>query len=369
MTKNLNLKTIAFYVALASSVTLAACGGGGGSSNSGTAAPASGASAPATTPSSSATISPQASVPAPTYTAATMQAVAFTQLNAYRLAMGVGEFAQDTILDTSAQAHALYLNTNFANGSINAVTHNEVSTNADYYEATPLSRAQKAGAPVTEWISENAAVGLAQASPTAYASDCIGQYLNTVYHLQNATEVEQTIGVGFQQNTTQGTYSCVLDFGESAGVSGTPTSNGFLTSAGQQMATTAIAHSPLANETGVARAMTAESPNPAPDLASPGRPIMVRVTAANAGDVLTVTSFTLTPSGGTVVPARIILPSAALTGSTSSATADVNSELAQGVAFLLPQTPLAANTTYTVNFSGQRDGTPISATWTFTTGS
>lgn len=367
MKKNFEIKKFAVYGVIAASTILAACGGGGGGSSgssSGTTSSGSGS----TTAAQSST-SPKTSVATPTYASSSMQASAFSMLNAYRLAMGVGELSQDTILDTSGQARALYLNTNFANGSITAVTHNEVSTNADYYAATPLSRAQKAGAPATEWISENAAVGLSQASSSAYASDCVGQFLNTVYHLQDATEVQETIGIGFQQNTTQGTYSCVLDFGQTTGVSGTPVANGYLTSAGQQMATTAIAHSPLANETGVARAMTAESPNPAPDLASPGRPIMIRVTAANAGDVLTVTSFTLTSSGGTVVPARVIVPSAALTGSTSSATADVNNAMAVGVAFLLPQAALAANTTYTVAFSGQRDGTPISTTWTFTTGS
>ncbi|CAE6849384.1 hypothetical protein R75461_07396 [Paraburkholderia nemoris] len=361
-----NNKKALTALSIAAAFALSACGGGGGSSSSGSTTNSSGSS---TGSSSSPAASVVTSVATPTYTSGTMQAAAFSQLNAYRLAMGVGELSQDTILDTSSDKHALYLVTNFANGSITAVTHNEISTNADYYEATPLSRADKAGAPATEWISENAAVGLTQATSTAFASNCLGQFLNTVYHLQDATEVQQTIGIGFQQNTTQGTYSCVLDFGQTTGVSGTPTANGFLPSAGQQMATTAIAHAPLANETGVARAMTAETLNPAPDLASPGRPVMVRVTAANAGDVLTVTSFTLTPSGGTAVPARIIVPSAALTGSTSSATADVNSALAAGVAFLLPLAPLAANTTYTVTFNGQRDGTPISATWTFTTGS
>lgn len=360
-----NNKTALTALSIAAALALSACGGGGGGGSS---------SSTSTTSSSGSSTSASAasvvtSVATPTYASGTMQAAAFSQLNAYRLAMGVGELSQDTILDTSAQAHALYLNANLANGSITALTHTEISTNADYYEATPLSRAQKAGAPATEWISENAAAGLTQATPTAFASDCLGQALDSVYHLQDATEVQQTLGIGFQQNTTQGSYSCVMVFGQTTGVSGTPTANGYLTSAGQQMATTAIAHSPLANETGVARAMAGEIPNPAPDLASPGRPIMVRVTAANAGDVLTVTSFTLTSAGGTVVPVRIIVPSAALTGSTSSATADVNSALAQGVAFLLPQAALAANTTYTVNFSGQRDGTPISVTWTFTTGS
>ena len=100
----------------------------------------------------------------------------------------------------------------------------------------------------------------------------------------------------------------------------------------------------------------------------PGAPIMLLVNAASAGDILTVSSFSLTASGGVNVPARIILPSAALTGSIAGATADVNNTLGAGVAFLLPLTALSANTTYTVTFNGARDGKPLSKTWSFTTG-
>ena len=132
------------------------------------------------------------------------------------------------------------------------------------------------------------------------------------------------------------------------------------------MPTTTIAHSPLVNEPNVALAMIAEDVNVAPDIAAPGRPIMVQVNAS-AGDVLTISSFTLTAANGSVVAGRLIVPSAALTGSSAGVTADVNSALFPGVAFLLPLAPLTANTTYTATFSGARDGTPISVTWSFTT--
>lgn len=315
---------------------------------------------------------PQTTVPNATYAAGSMQASALSALNAYRLAMGVGVLAPDPILDTSAQAHSQYLYSNLSSAKLLAVTHDETSTFDSYYADTPLARAQKAGAPVTEWISEVVAENFPQASADAYGTSCVAWYLNSVYHLQAVTSSQQTIGIGFNQPIAGGftNYTCVLDFGQTAGVSGSPGPNTLEVGAGQQMATTAIAHSPLANEANVSRAISiGESPNPAPDVASPGRPIMVMVNAAKAGDVLTVTSFTLTAADGTVVPARIVVPSAALTGSTSSATADVNNALFPGVAFLLPLAPLAANTAYTVNFSGARDGTPISTAWTFTTAS
>ncbi|REE07149.1 hypothetical protein B0G71_7630 [Paraburkholderia sp. BL27I4N3] len=346
-------------VSFAAAIALSACGGGGSSGST------TGATPPATSPSTAGNL--QTSVPAATYTGGTAQATIFAQLNAYRSAMGVGQLKQDSVLDTSANAHALYLVNNFANGNITSVTHNEISTFANYYEATPLSRARKAGAPATEWIGENAAVGLSLATGDANAASCLGQYLNTVYHLQAATSVEETIGVGFQTNAGQATYGCVLDFGQTTNVNGTPIDNGFYAGGGQQMATDVSAVTPYPNETNVARAMVAEAPNPAPDLPSPGRPVLFRVTAASAGDVLTVTSFTLSASGS-AVPARIIVPSAAMTGSTGT-TADVNNALFAGVVALLPLTPLAANTTYTATFSGERDGKPVNMTWTFTTGS
>jgi hypothetical protein len=91
------------------------------------------------------------------------------------------------------------------------------------------------------------------------------------------------------------------------------------------------------------------------------------MTVSSAGDVVTVSSFTLKAPDGSSVPGRIIVPSAAMTGSTG-ATADVNNALFNGVVVFLPLSPLAANTTYMASFSGQRDGKPVSKTWAYTTG-
>ena len=360
MNKLITLKPIALYAAIATTPLLAACGGGGSSSSA--SAPSAASSAVASN------VAPVTSIPAPTYAATSMQASAIATLNAYRLAMGVGEVAQDPILDTSAQAHAQYLDSNLANRSLTAVSYNEVSTFANYYDDTPLSRAQRAGVPATEWIDEDVGTGAPQTTEAVYGSNCVNAYLDTVYHLQNVTSNQQTIGIGFQPNSgSYPNYSCVLDFGETAGVSGAPQANALYQLGGQQMPTTAIAHAPLTNELNVPLAMIAEDVNPAPDIGAPGRPIMVRVTAANPGDVLTVSSFTLTAVNGPVLAARIIVPSAALTGSSAGVTSDVNNGLLPGVAFLLPLAPLSANTTYAVSFSGARDGTPISVTWNFTT--
>jgi Cysteine-rich secretory protein family len=353
--------------AIAASLLIAACGGGGGGDNS-AAAPASGASVPAANQPTTG-VAPRASVATPTYAADSVQLAAFNQLNVYRNAMGVGMLSQDPVLDTAAQAHALYLFSNLKAGTITAISHNEIPGNVNYYADTPLSRGQKAGAPATEYINEVVAANVSQVTSAATGADCMAQLLDTVYHLVNLTYGQETVGIGYMPgDSTWPLYTCVADFGTLTGVSGSPGPNNYSYSGGQQIASNVVVHSPLSNETGVRTAMSLESPNPAPDLSAPGRPIMVRVNAER-GNTLSVAQFTLTDNSGVTVAARILVPSSAQASSTASTVADTNNMLPNGSAFLLPLTALKANTTYTVTFNGARDGIALPATsWTFTTG-
>lgn len=355
------------------SISLAACGGGGSSSPASspvTASSPSGASAPAgasssTGSSGSAPLATSATNPFPTSSG---QAAIFTALNSYRSQLGVGVLQDDPILDTSAMAHATYLEANLANGNLaGALSHDEVSTFSDFYAETPLARAQRAGAPPTEWVGEDITVS-ALTDASQAGSDCVSGLLDTVYHLSSLTSTQQTLGVGFTPVTNGVSSVCVTDFGSTTGVYGTPEANAIPVFGGQQMATTTVAHVPLAGETGVATAMTAESPNPVPSITSPGRPLMLRVNAENAGDVLTVSSFTLTDASGNAVAGEILIPAGAASGSTSAALTDPNGLLPPGVAFFVPSQPLSPNTAYSAAFNGARDGTPISSAWTFTTG-
>ncbi|SAK90268.1 allergen V5/Tpx-1-like protein [Caballeronia catudaia] len=355
--------------AIAASLLVGACGGGGGGDNASSgAAPASGASAPTGSQTTSG-VAPRTSVATPTYAAGSFQIVAFNQINAYRNAMGVGMLSQDPILDTSAQAHSLYLSGNLSTGAINSLPHDEITGNANYYADTPLARARKAGAPTTEYVGENVAAGFATTA-IADAADCVGQALASVYHLVSLTYTQETIGLGYGPGSTgYPNYTCVSDFGTSTGVTGTPTGNSLTSVGGQQIASTAVVHSPYASEIGVALSMRPEASNPAPDVSAPGRPILVRVSAAQGIDTLTVSQYALTDSSGSLVATRILVPSAAVAGSTATTIADPNNLLPSGTAVLLPLSALKANTTYTVAFVGARDGAPVSATWSFTTAS
>jgi len=364
LTKNL------IWVAVVAAFTLSACGGGGGGGSGAATPPAATASAPAaaSSPSASSSSAPFATSATNPFSANSAQATIFAALNSYRNQVGVGELADDPILDTAATAHATYLEANLENGNLGGqLTHDEVSTFADFYADTPLDRAQKAGAPVTEFIGEDLTAS-PQTTPVAAGNDCVTSLLDTVYHLTGLTDTEQTLGIGFTPATGSVSATCVLDDGSTTGVSGTPQANAIPVFGGQQMATSTIAHVPVSGETNVALSMVAESSNPVPSITSPGRPLMVRVNAASAGDVLTVSSFTLTDSTGNVVAGEILIPGGAATGSTSAAVVDANDLLPPGVVFFIPAQPLVASTVYTASFAGARDGTPISSSWTFTTG-
>ncbi|MFT4506064.1 CAP domain-containing protein [Caballeronia sp. 15711] len=354
-------------LAMAATLALAACGGGAGDSSSTPAAPASGASGPSAPVTPTSGIALQTTVPAPTYAADSFQNAAFAIINNYRSAMGVGMLKQDTVLDTSAQAHALYQFSNIKDGTLLGVDHTEIAGNANYYGDTPLSRAQKAGAATSEWIAENVAQGGLKTTGAAAAADCIRQLMNTVYHLAAMTGNQESIGIGYSAGDVSAPfYTCVTDFGTSMGVVGSPATNSIPYAGGQIIPPGTVVHSPYANESSVAIAMNIEAPNPAPDLAAPGRPILVSVNAQN-GDALTVRAFTLVDSSGASVPARILVPASAQAGSTATTVADPNSDLRNGNAVLLPLQPLKANTTYTVAFAGARDGMAVTSTWDFTT--
>ncbi|EJH9638095.1 TPA: CAP domain-containing protein [Burkholderia cepacia ATCC 25416] len=371
-------------ISVAVAIALSACGGGGGDggsngSNAGATQPSTPAVPP--TPGSSTSVPPQTSVPAPTYASDSPSATIFSKLNAYRQALGVGLMKQDADLDKAAIAHANYGLQNVPSRAISALGHDENASLPGYTGASPVQRAQVAGAPSTEWVGEVAFSGYGPVVQTTGA-DCANTWLNSVYHLQGVTANSESMGVGVATTVTTPPAGqqpamwsfCVLDMGTTTGVPAAPNlsvptqTNSIPSSGGQQFATNLIVHAPYIDEAGVATALTlGEVPNPAPDLGAPGRPIMVRVNAA-AGNTLTVSNFQLVDNTGAAVSARILVPQGAVAGSTASVTADPNNGLSPGVAFLLPLAQLKANTKYTVTFAGARDGSPISTSWSFTTG-
>lgn len=372
--KKFSLTVISVLVAGA----LAACGGGGdGGSGAGNSPTTGGGGNTGGTnpPASTSALPPQTSVPAATYPDQSATATLYAAINSYRQALGVGLLRQDAALDAAASAHSKYEQTNLLSGALQALGHDEVSTLPGFTGAWPLLRAQTAGAPKSQFVSEVVAANFSASGDVANALGCWTQLVNTVYHLVSVTANTESVGVGvatpLQANNPA--YFCVMDLGTSTGLTRSPDPssavdlNGTPSEGGQQVDTNLVVTSPYDGESNVATRMSAESPNPASDLSQPGRPIMVRVNAAQS-DKLTATSFQLMDASGAVVTARLLLPASAVSGSASGAIADPNNLLPAGTAFLIPTAPLQPNTRYTVTFAGARDGSPRNKTWSFVTG-
>ncbi|UMY33529.1 CAP domain-containing protein [Burkholderia contaminans] len=373
--KKFSLTLISMLVAGA----LAACGGGGGDgggSTGGNPSTGNGGNTGGTNPpANSSALPPQTSVPAATYPDQSATATLYAAINSYRQALGVGLLRQDVSLDAAASAHAKYEQTNLLSGALQALGHDEASTLPGYTGAWPLLRAQAAGAPKSQFVSEVVAANFGASGDAANALGCWSQLVNTVYHLVSVTANTESVGVGVATplQASNPAYFCVMDLGTSTGLtrSPNPTSavdlNASPSEGGQQVDANLVVTSPFDGESNVATRMTAESPNPASDLSQPGRPIMVRVNSAQSNK-LTTSSFQLTDASGAVVATRLLLPASAVSGSVSGAVADPNNLLPAGTAFLIPTAPLQPNTRYTVTFAGARDGSARSKTWSFTTG-
>lgn len=337
---------------LATAVTFAltACGGGGGDSSGGTPTNPTAPAVPAPEPTPPSSVAPATDVPAANYS--DLRASLFTQLNDFRAAVGVGKLRQDTNLDTAAQAHADYMKANLVVG------HEELSISPAYYEATPRSRATKAGVDASHWIAEVA--GGTTLLPVSQVWACL-RMTNSVYHLQALTSNVETVGLGIND------FACSIDMGvvTLGGVSGSPPANSTPVGNGQLMAANAIGVAPV-DGSKVDGAMPPESPQPASDIASPGHPLMVRVRADTMADTLTASSFTLVDNVGSVIPGRVLVATNALAGTTASG-AQADSMLYPGVVFFMPLSPLASAKAYTATFAGARNGVSISKSWSFST--
>ncbi len=279
---------------------------------------------------------------ASTYPKADPRLEFFNALNALRVAMGVGALRQDAALDAAAENHLEYM-------KLNAVlSHTETPGNPGFTSPDPYLQVLTAGGSHQQWVGQNAYNG--------ELARCLAAMANSVYHLQGITSNQETIGLAMRDNY------CVANFGvvTAAGTGG----YGLAQWGGQQLPPSAAAHYPAdnANVYGVF-VPGEETPNPAPDLARAGPPIMFRVNVEKPSDVLTVSNFILTGPGGSRIPARILVPAQSKAGSLASAIEDAG--LYRGVVFLLPTQPIGAGT-YTATFAGARNGVAINKSWRFT---
>ena len=315
---------------------LAACGGGGGgsstttSSGTGSTNPASGG-----TTTSSATAGIPGTLSAETYTTASVNKAMFDTLNQQRTACGFVAYRENSILDQAATNHASYDSLN------SVVTDTEVSTNPGYTGVTYADRAVPLGLAATYHTTGGSAGYYTNATltDTQYGQQLAYEWMSGVYHIALVTWPFTDAGVGSAQTTS----------------GGFPVVSGTISLANAQpIVTNAPLTFPCQGTTGVPYESTGESPTP-PNTSGPwGMPIAV---TGNPTDTIVLTSGTITSPSNVVTPLQVL---------DSANDPNILLPTFEGVAY--STSPLAANTTYSVNLVGTYNGSAFTKTFTFTTG-
>ncbi|MGF6265353.1 uncharacterized protein YkwD [Paraburkholderia youngii] len=336
MKKKISALTALSFAAAA--LGLAACGGGGGGGSSSTGA-ATSASAPSSASSPTSASSPVTGTQStPQYAANSAQLAMFNQVNAYRQQCGFPAVQENTVLDQAAQAHAMW------EGLNNAVADNETAGQQGFTGVTYFDRAAHFGFPSDAFGGGvSAAYWTAAAlSETQYGQTLVNSWLTGVYHAPIVLTPITKMGVGEYETS----------------LNGFPAAWASLTIADtsiQQLTPGAPLTFPCQGVTGVAGTAHTETPTP-PNTTGPwGTPVVVM---GNATDTLVLTSGTITDPSGKVINLQLLYSAN-----------DPNKLLQPYQAVAYPATPLAANTTYTVNVSGTQNGKPFTKPpFTFTTG-
>lgn len=331
---------------LAVSFALTACGGG---STPSSATPP--VSPPVTLPPP--TVTPanlQTTVPNPTYATGSALLQAFTELNSTRQTLGLGLLAQNIKLDTAAFNHANYIVTNFLTDD-SVFSHNEKSALPGFTGVTPSDRSifTGYGAASGEELSliQNSINGEIPLSP-------IMLLFNTVYH--RAGLLDQCFrDVGLGQASQFDKFGnpftpFAVELGYQTGC--------------QTNASNFLMHYPITGQTAVPLSMTAETPNPLPNLPLiNGSPDFTKTTSpisitSAAGTTLTMTSLSVTAQGSTT---PILL-------NTITAANDPNPQFARSNwLYFIGNTPFQPNTVYNVAFVGTVNGVNVTQNWSFTT--
>ncbi|MBI3043900.1 MAG: hypothetical protein HYY78_13865 [Betaproteobacteria bacterium] len=261
----------------------------------------------------------------------TQEQAAIDQINLRRVQIGLPPLAYHQDLEESARGHANYLAIN------NTTGHFQTSTAPGFTGVTPFDRIVAAGYG-TPWAS-NEVISFGSAT----GAEAIEGLIQAIYHRFGifSSQVDQT-GAGVVTNhPTFGTVVVV----NSAKLFETPPS-----------LASWVGVYPFDGQTGVTRDFLSdtESPDPVPGANRVGYPISIHV---DYDKTLSVTTFTVKPVGGAVLPAQLL----------TTATDPPDGETPASAAALIPDAPLGYNTEYEVSFAGTSSGEPLSRTWRFTT--
>ncbi len=324
--------------ACVTALALSACGGGGGGAS--TPSPVAGTQPISTSPSSPAPLTPvnpdpstPASEPGAPQLTGNIALDGREWINYRRGLIGMSTLVRSNLIDIAAQGHSDYQRIN------NTITHDQTAGKEGFTGVDVLARLTTAGYRFN--TSASRAYGeVISASGTASGQYMAEELITAIYHRFVIFEpVFKEIGTGAATTSTGYNYF-TANF---------TTNDGY----GTGLARGTVAVWPFNGQASVPRNFfsNTESPDPVPDRNEVGYPISVH---ANIDVTVAVTSFTVRPRGGAELPVRL------LTNANDTHTG-------RSSAAIIPLSPLLANTTYDVSFTGTASGTAVTRTWSFTT--
>jgi uncharacterized protein YkwD len=337
-------------LALCLAAMLTACGGGGDSPNTTPIAPP---PPGAGSGGGSAGLALVTSVPTPTYAAGSEELAAFNKINAERSACGFGLLAQAPALDKSAKAHTEYMLVNGAS----TWSHYEDATRFPngFTGVEPFDRAVLQGYPSASVVSEGFSSVLSKVDG---GETSVRRLLSMPYHVRAMLDGWTEVG---------GSVRAAADLGIPLVTTVLGTYNyGYHNAKGkQQLPSGTLATYPCQGLVGSAPAIRGEEvPSPVRNRFLTSNPaggaILMKV---RDGEVLTVNSIQVFGPGNAPVALMPVM----------TAANDWNERLSPSEAFVLPDTPLAAHTSYRVVINGSI-GTPsgtkpiVNHSFSFTTG-
>jgi hypothetical protein len=326
----------------AATTLLVACGGGGGG-GSGISNP------PAAGNPSTAIVSTAAPV-ASSYSGEEL--AAFNAFNIARNGCGFGVLLQNAAIDRAALNHVGWMVAN------NSFSHSEIAATPGFTGVDLGARLSAAG--YAGWVSYGEVLtAQTGGSKTGFGLFGARTLLSAPYHLMGLMQGNREIGISVKSSGPLGSGADITSATTRLWFAADMAANSSLVPQAQGAAD--VLTYPCQGVTNTARQLTNESPNPIParDLAlNPiGQPVFVQLLA---GRTLVINTATMATTAGNIPVAN----AAILTAAT-----DPNAELTGNQAIIIPNTPLAANTQYTVTLQGSNNGTAFQKIFTFSTGS
>ncbi len=307
------------FSVLAFSLGLVACGGGGGGSGltNGT--------------NSGNTLSLSQEIGAPAFTGNTATD-GFNWINFRRGRAGLAPVTRNSTIDAAAQSHSDYQRLN------NTITHSQVVGQKGYTGSDLLQRLNFAGyqfSPRTAYAYGEVISSTGDPSGFYMAEELV----TAIYHRFVILEPAfKEAGTG--SAVSNGTYYFTANFAAN---------NGY----GNSLASTNMVTYPFADQIHVPVLFYSdyESPDPIAGQNEVGYPISVH---ANIYANLQVTSFTVSPRGGSPLATKLLIN-------------QTDNETPRSAAAIIPLRILNANTTYDVQFIGSIDGVAVNRKWSFQT--